>query len=385
MISHKEASKFREETKFSESPLLIQERYATTTLQSPNTSTMHQTQVPTVVPIPQNPKSIFSALADKAEELDNLFWLEALVAKEETRVPGITRVNECVEKYTTGHLPTASFCDVVLGSLPFSLNGEPVGALDCEPTRILREDYPSTGYSSDCFEEDETGIQARNHTLGFTEAQSLLIDCRVVDPSPNSESPPSYINLVLMLLDISPEVDYFTLESFVSGLKPPPELTKVKFIFYAKKYSLLIQFKHNDTARRFFQRCREKARNFEVFFGKYYQAAWATVKSQNRESKMARHYDVQLPIKFYNDDFVGVVVREIPDQTELREFEHFLKKNGFEKGLEIQQILRFKQITFCLIILESISRARKLCRWLNNYKLGKSKIKAHLHPETKRL
>lgn len=379
----------RREARFSESPkaeLEVEEEMPTPkALQSPMPSSNTLRPLPVLIPQPAQPKTIWTALADKATELDHLVTLEGLVAGEDSKNLGITRLYDCIDKYTTGtHQGTASFADILLGTLPFQLNDEPAWIPDCQPVKMLRDEHPSSGYSSDCFEEDETSINARTHKLCFTEAQSLLIDCKVVDTYPNLDNPPSQINLVVMLLDISPEVDYFSLDSFISGLKPPLELVKVKFLFYAKRYSLVLQFKQMDIAKRFFQRCKEKSRNFEVFFGKFFQTSWAIIKSYNRESKMARHYDVQLPIKFFNDDFVGVVVRDLPEQTELREFESFLKKNGFDKGVEIQQILKFKHTTFCLVLLESVSRARKLCHWLNNYRLGKSKIKAHLHPETRR-
>lgn len=52
-----------------------------------------------------------------------------------------------------------------------------------------------------------------------------------------------YQNLVLLLSDISNSVDYFSLENFLLGLKNPPEMLKVRFMFFKKKYSVAMQFK----------------------------------------------------------------------------------------------------------------------------------------------
>lgn len=59
-------------------------------------------------------------------------------------------------------------------------------------------------------------------------------------------------NLVLLLGDISNSVDYFSLENFLLVLKNPPEMLKVRFMFYKKKYSVAMQFKRPEQVDSFY-------------------------------------------------------------------------------------------------------------------------------------
>lgn len=94
-------------------------------------------------------------------------------------------------------------------------------------------------------------------------------------------------NLVLLLSDISPTVDYFLLENFLLGLKNPPEMLKVRFLFFRRKYSVALQFKRPEQvasaqqARNFSQSCGNRLANFLKVFGTEYTIAWARVISNN--------------------------------------------------------------------------------------------------------
>lgn len=90
----------------------------------------------------------------------------------------------------------------------------------------------------------------RAHSLSFTEVKNLLVDPGIIEVMQGDNSypaddhvGPSYQNVVLLLTDICSTVDYFSLENFLLGLRNPPEMLKVRFLFFKTKYSVAMQFK----------------------------------------------------------------------------------------------------------------------------------------------
>jgi hypothetical protein len=178
-------------------------------------------------------KTIFAGIEAKSKELE-----AAICARN-----GKERIDDMIQKMKAGYH---------LVSLSSLFNPGPV----FEPILPRTLDPATSGFSSDCYEVKRRSPQnddtvERAHSLSFTEVKNLLVDPTVIEAILGENTYPTddYVamcftqNLVLLLGDISNSVDYFSLETFLLGLKNPPEMLKVRFLFFKKKYSVALQFK----------------------------------------------------------------------------------------------------------------------------------------------
>lgn len=74
-------------------------------------------------------------------------------------------------------------------------------------------DPPTSGFSSDCYEEDDK--QTRIHSLSYTEVKNLLIDTSIIwklgTTIPNEDPQ----EILLMIRNVRTSVDYFTLKELL--------------------------------------------------------------------------------------------------------------------------------------------------------------------------
>jgi len=190
----------------------------------------------------------------------------------------------------------------------------------------------------------------------------------------------------LLLENISPDLNYFMLDKFVAELRTPPEFFKVRFFFFKGKMSLAIQFKKADQARYFFDCLHKKFPNFSQLFGEEYKAQWARVTSSHqitadsKSNRIARESKIVLPVKFFPDHFYAIILRNLPLTTKKEEVQEFLTKK--EIDVRIDGLHKLKSEQFCLLIMKNLDFCERACLLLNDKRIQKKLLKAHVHPDS---
>lgn len=82
---------------------------------------------------------------------------------------------------------------------------------------------------------------------------------------------------MLLIEDIPSDLTYFTLDKFMVDLKNPPEMLKVRFLFFNSRPSVILQFKRADQAKVFFDNIQRRLPNFIEMFGEKSKVWWAKV------------------------------------------------------------------------------------------------------------
>lgn len=124
-------------------------------------------------------------------------------------------------------------------------------------------DPATSGFSSDCYEDDET--MKRLSSLSYTEVKNLLFDTSVIKIFPKGNSIREGINVLLMIRNIKLDIDFFKFKEFLLSLRAPPLFLKVKFFFYEGDYSLLLHFARSDQVSFFITNFFIIGKNFLLF------------------------------------------------------------------------------------------------------------------------
>ena len=101
-------------------------------------------------------------------------------------------------------------------------------------------DPPTSGYSSDCYEDDDKCN--RISSLSYTEVKNLLMDTSVLKTLPDNGQVKEGSNVLMLISDIKLDLNFFRLRAFLNKLRTRPVLLKAKFFFYQDNYSLMLQF-----------------------------------------------------------------------------------------------------------------------------------------------
>lgn len=87
-----------------------------------------------------------------------------------------------------------------------------------------------------------------------------------------------------------------------------------------------------------------------------------------------------LPVKFYGDEFCGVILRNVPEKVRTEEIEGFLARKGLNGKVDSLNCLRGE--FFCLLLMDSLDQCEQACIRLNDRVINAKALKAHIHPET---
>ena len=85
-------------------------------------------------------------------------------------------------------------------------------------------------------------------------------------------------------------------------------------------------------------------------------------------------------IHLYSPNFVGVVIRNIPEDYDCKDILEYLQK--IKINAELLQCIEIKSEIFGLLKLNSIEDAENTCLFLNERILGQKALKAHIHSKS---
>ena len=105
------------------------------------------------------------------------------------------------------------------------------------------------------------------------------------------------------------------------------------------------------------------------------------ISAETKVSKLAKENKVVLPLKFFPDNFYAVIVRNLPYETVPKEIEKFLQDKNI-RPVRVDGLYVLRNETFGLIVLDSLENSEKACMWLNDRKIKRHKLKAHIHPDS---
>lgn len=103
---------------------------------------------------------------------------------------------------------------------------------------------PSSGYSSDCY--DEEGALSRIENLSYMEAKNLLIDSDVIQTAEQKEEFEHVKEHYLFIKDIKEQSDCRTFKAFLESLSKCPSFDYVKFVFIESMYCVILRFDRYD-------------------------------------------------------------------------------------------------------------------------------------------
>lgn len=193
-------------------------------------------------------------------------------------------------------------------------------------------------------------------------------------------------NVVLLVENIAQDLNYFTLDKFITELRTQPEFYKVRFFFFKGRMSVAVQFKKADQARYFFDCLHKKIPNFCLLFGEDYKVQWARVDSSHeitadcKSNRIARESKIVLPVRFFPDQFYAIILRNLPLATKKEEVQDFLVKKEIE--VRIDGLYKLKNEQFCLLIMKNLEACERACQLLNDKRIQKKLLKAHVHPDS---
>jgi hypothetical protein len=86
-----------------------------------------------------------------------------------------------------------------------------------------------------------------------------------------------------------------------------------------------------------------------------------------------------LPVKFFNDNFFGVIIRNIPEGTKSEVISSLLTRIHVPSKVELNT---YKGELFGLAILQNLEHCERACFALNDKAAGKKRLKVHIHPDS---
>ena len=238
---------------------------------------------------------------------------------------------------------------------------------------------------SDDFEDFKDSEEKSIKRMNFPEIESFLIDSNFFLKSKICSK-----EKILLVKDVSKNLDHYEFKDFIEGLKKSPEFNFIRFCFFESCFSIILGFKEIETAKYFFNSCEKKLTNFVKAFGNFYQVFFLkrniekNNKKDHRELSENNFYKLFLKKKkeevFHSKDFVGIVLRDLPENYDCKEIEDYLKKEKIDCNL--REICKYKIQKFALIKLKKIEDAEKAVFLINGIKIGENEIKANIHSKS---
>lgn len=256
---------------------------------------------------------------------------------------------------------------------------------------------PSSNHSSDLFDNPDRAERVRNtpRALGYRDIEKLLIDESCINKIPKSERREKNKENVILLERVTRSLDYFKFIDFINSLSSKPEFSLVRFCIFKNRYSLILQFIREDQAIKFFASCERKIPNFVSVFGDKFEVFWIKNATQSELPEQQTFFKNQFiksvlsitapkvhknHIHLYSPGFIGVVLRNIPENYECTDIIEYLQK--IKIIAELQQLIEIRGEIFGLLRLNSIEDAENTCMFLNERILGQKALKAHIHSKS---
>lgn len=235
-------------------------------------------------------------------------------------------------------------------------------------------------------------VKTERMSYGYIE--TLLIDeTSFEEIAPGSQGP--VVRSILALVGIDKTVNYFRLHNFVNALQFVPQFRRVRFCFFKGRYTVILHFSKEHESLKFHSCCERKMANFIKTFGDKFELTFLK-NTQLPEKKIDLESDAlntkqfisrviandtqRDGVRFYNPDFVGVVVRDIPESYSAKDIVENLKK--IKLNAELAQSIVFRDHNFCLIKLDTIEAAENACVFLNQRPICNKKLKCHIHSKS---
>ena len=261
-----------------------------------------------------------------------------------------------------------------------------------DPETIINE--ASSGKTSELRETTE-GLPfdaPKPDKINYQYIERLLIDPDVFEEISGVKTQTGTTRSILMLSKIDPNLTYFKFRHFFESLNFVPELLDLRFCFYRHRYSVIFHFSREFEAFKFFSCCERRITNFTKTFGEKYEIQFLKIRekidqkiesqksAQNTRKfikKVLKPAQNEHRLRFYPEDFVAVVVRNIPENYECRDIVENLKKMKLD--VELVEYAMFRDHHFCLIRLDSIEAAENACLFLHQRIIGNKMLKCHIH------
>lgn len=238
---------------------------------------------------------------------------------------------------------------------------------------------------SDDFEDFKDSEEKSIKKLNYFEIESFLIDSKYFIRSENCCR-----EKLLLVKDIRGSLDHYGFKDFIESLKKSPEFFLIRFCFFENCFSLILGFKEIKNCEYFFKSCEKKLTNFIKAFGDFYQVFFLKRNVEKEKSKDSKEflekkfYKLFLKKKkedlFHSKDFVGIVLRDLPEKYDCLEIVDYLKKEKIDCTL--REVCKYKVQKFALIKLKNIEDAEKAVFLINGIKIGKNEVKANIHTKS---
>lgn len=221
-------------------------------------------------------------------------------------------------------------------------------------------DPPTSGFSSDCFEEDDK--TTRTSCLSYTEVKNLLIDTSIIwklGPDIPNEDPKE---LLMMVRNVKTSADYFKFKEMLEKQKLLGEVKKLKFIFYEGDYSILIHMRDTSRVSTHFNSSNLFQKNGLVYsltarqsqfidqLGDKFIVEWIKL---NYGTDTSKKFNPKDPNCFFKTGFVAVIIRNLPVDTEVKTIEEYIRQR-LQVAVRVEQICYLKREYFTLAILDSL-------------------------------
>ena len=276
--------------------------------------------------------------------------------------------------------------------MSFSALFPKLGIVPKDPETIIHE--ASSGKTSELRETAE-GAQfeaPKADKINFKYIERLLIDSDTFEEISDMKTQNGPMRTILLLSKIDTNLTFFKFRNFYESLNFIPELLDLRFCFYKHKFSIIFHFNREFEAMKFFSCCERRITNFTKTFGEKYEIQFLKNRSkitqkieaekpkQNTRKfieKILKPAENERKLKYYPEGFVGVIVRNIPENYECRDIVENLKK--MKLNAELIEFAIFRDQHFCLIRLESIEAAENACLFLHQRIIGNKMLKCHVH------
>lgn len=238
-------------------------------------------------------------------------------------------------------------------------------------------------------EEDKRKIEKGFYsTVLYDKIEALLIDSKTLVEALGKDSCKN-----LMLMGIPESLDYFEFVKFKDTLrKHPPNFYAVHFCFYESKYSLVLEFDDSFGAQKFYDSCKKRELpNFNQYLGDKFDLKWIEnsdkIKLEKKQTVERKLYDAAFSSKpkckslsFYSEDFVGVVLRNVPVNYDCSEIVSLLGEKNVKA--EISQVCKFSNEIFVLLQFSSIEEAELAVFFLHLKIISGHEMKASIHKKS---
>lgn len=313
----------------------------------------------------------YSDIKDQCLELDAY-----LHKKNKDKLTLVKEINETLGKHRV-----ASFTDFIRDKLPH--------------LEVL-ENYlpsPSSDEVSDLVSNDEEEEKRKVEkgfysTVLYDKIEALLIDSKTLVEAVGKDTCKN-----LMLQGIPESLDYFEFVKFKDTLrKHPPNFYAVHFCFYESKYSLVLEFDDSYGAQRFYDSCRKRELpNFTQYLGDKFDLKWIEnsdkIKIERKHTLERKLYDAAFSLRkkpkslnFYSEDFVGVILRNVPSNYDCSEIVSLLGEKNVKA--EISQVCKYSGEIFVLLQFNSIEEAELAVFFLHLKVISGHEMKACIHKKS---